>query len=93
MRTLKPGSTKVARHPRRCAPWSRSRRMRAASASSSVVTSPPSPVVSDLRGWKLKQDMRPNVPVRRAPIAPPSEHAASQTSGTPRSARRGSSAP
>ena len=45
-------------------PWCRSRRTAAASPSSSVVTAPPSPVVTILRGWKERQPIAPEPPAR-----------------------------
>ncbi len=43
-------------------PWLRNRATAAAIRSSSVVTAPPSPVVTIFRGWKLRQAARPSEP-------------------------------
>ena len=55
-------------------PWWRSRRIEAASSASFVVTAPPSPVVTILRGWKERQPIAPSpphgIPCQRAPSAP-----------------------
>ena len=55
-------------------PWWRSRRIEAASSASFVVTAPPSPVVTILRGWKERQPIVPSpphgIPCQRAPSAP-----------------------
>ena len=58
-----------------------------------VVIIPPSPVVIDLRGWKLKQPTSPKVPVWRPSYHPPSEQAQSSTTQRNRACRRRSEAP
>ena len=50
-------------------PWLRSRRAVSATRSSSVVTAPPSPVVTILRGWKLRQPISPSEPQARPAAA------------------------
>src|SRR6266536_839977 len=64
-------------------PWARSLRARSASASSSVVIMPPSPVVMTLRGWKLNTVWWAFEPVRRPLYSPPTDGAASSTTSMP----------
>ena len=52
-------------------PWWRSRRTRRASASSSVATAPPSPVVTTLRGCSEKHARSPDAPAGRPPAREP----------------------
>ena len=52
-------------------PWWRIDRIDSASSASSVVTAPPSPVVTILRGWNERQPIRPRLPQGRpAPAGP-----------------------
>ena len=83
MRVLKPGMMKSADGAVGSWPWFRRARRRFARASSSVVMAPPSPVVSALRGWKLKQPITPIAPACLPCQVAPSAHAASSTSGKP----------
>ena len=52
-------------------------------SSSAVVTAPPSPVVTILRGWKERQPSRPRLPQARPRERAPSAPAASSSSATP----------
>ena len=67
-------------------PWLRSRRIEAASSASLVVTAPPSPVVTILRGWKERQPIVPRppqgIPRQRAPSAPAASSSRSTSGGT-----------
>ena len=63
-------------------PWCRSRRTAAASSASSVVTAPPSPVVTILRGWNERHASSPSAPHGVSRYRAPSAPAASSTSAT-----------
>ena len=58
---VEPGSG-MSKSPRGTIPWWRKRRIASASSGSSVVTAPPSPVVTILRGWKERQPIAPSEP-------------------------------
>ena len=67
-------------------PWLRSRRTDAASSASLVVTAPPSPVVTTLRGWNERQPAAPSpphgIPRHFAPSAPAASSSSSTSGGT-----------
>src|SRR5918996_693611 len=63
-------------------PWCRSRRTAASSVASSVVTAPPSPVVTILRGWKERHAATPSEPHGVSRYRAPSAPAASSRSAT-----------
>ena len=69
-------------------PWWRPSRTASASASSFVVTAPPSPVVTILRGWNERQPSAPRPPHARPPLRAPSAPAASSITGTSGSSSR-----
>ena len=48
--------------PSEAQPWCRNRRTAASNPASSVVTAPPSPVVTILRGWKERHAATPSAP-------------------------------
>ena len=67
-------------------PWWRKRRTEAASSPSPVVTAPPSPVVTTLRGWKERQPAAPSpphgIPRHFAPSAPAASSSSTTSGGT-----------
>src|SRR5581483_1843232 len=69
-------------------PWCRSERTRSSRSVSSVVTAPPSPVVTILRGWKEKHATRPRLPQGLPPRDAPSAPAASSSTGRSGSSSR-----